>query len=70
MLVIQIWLLKRLIMSYVMEFKMGKAEAAILQIRKNNYYQKYQQSKKKVILVGIGFDGKERNIKDWLIEVL
>lgn len=55
---------------YVMEFKIGTAQSAIDQIRQKKYYQKYQQSGKQIILVGIGFDANERNIKDWLVEVL
>lgn len=55
---------------YVMEFKVGKAEEAISQIKRKKYYQKFINENKTIILIGIGFDSKERNINDWIVETL
>jgi hypothetical protein len=53
---------------YVMEFKMGKAEAAIEQIKKRKYHAPYLADEREVILVGLGFDKAERNLVDYLFE--
>ncbi|MCP4110623.1 MAG: hypothetical protein GY749_34720 [Desulfobacteraceae bacterium] len=38
------------------------------QIREKGYDQKYKQSGKKLILMGINFDTEKRNVADWKIE--
>ncbi|MCP4217032.1 MAG: AAA family ATPase [bacterium] len=53
---------------FVLEFKMGGAAAAMAQIKKKKYYQKYLSAPGGVTLVGIGFDTKKRNIGDYKIE--
>lgn len=53
---------------YVIEFKIGTAATAMQQIKTQQYYQKYQQLGKKIILVGIGFSVAERNIDSCLVE--
>jgi hypothetical protein len=45
-------------------------EAAIEQIKTNKYYQKFVSRNKKVVLIGISFDSKQRNIDSWLSESL
>lgn len=55
---------------YVMEFKIGTATEAMKQIKAQKYYQKYENSGKQIMLVGIGFSSKERNIDTWLVEKL
>ena len=53
---------------YIFEFKIdASAEEALSQIRDNKYFEKYSDHKKKLILVGVNFDTKERNITDWNI---
>jgi hypothetical protein len=52
---------------YVIEFKLGDASSAMAQIKQKLYHQKYQASGKKLVLVGIGFDTKVRNIGEYLI---
>lgn len=53
---------------YVMEFKMGSAREALKQIHDKKYYQKFLTSAKKIKLIGIGFDAKQRNIRNYRIE--
>lgn len=53
---------------YIMEFKLGLAEAAIKQIKEKKYYQKYFNAKKKVQIIGIGLDSQKRNISGYLME--
>lgn len=40
------------------------------QIKEMNYHEKYLSSGKEVVLMGIGFDRKKRNIAGFLIETL
>jgi hypothetical protein len=53
---------------YIMEFKMGSAEDALMQIKEREYHQKYRVSSKAVKLIGIGFNADQRNIGDYKIE--
>jgi hypothetical protein len=50
---------------YIIEFKIEGAQSALDQIEEKQYYSPYLGKDKKIILVGIGLDEKERNIKDW-----
>ena len=53
---------------YIFEFKKDrKAQAAIDQIIKNNYPQKYALSKKEIYLVGMSFTVQKRGISDYII---
>lgn len=55
---------------YLMEFKMdGAVENAIAQIKDRAYAMPYENSSKKVILVGINFSNEERNVESWKSEV-
>jgi hypothetical protein len=56
---------------YVVELKCNQsAEEAIRQIRQKRYHEKYVQSGRKIFLLGINFDTRERAIKDWRLETL
>ena len=53
---------------YIFEFKLeGSKEEALNQIKEREYYQKYQNSNKKIVLVGVEFDSEKRNIGEWLV---
>lgn len=54
--------------TYVMEFKMGSAQAALAQIKKKRYYAPYQADGRKIILVGLSFDKAQRNLVDFVQE--
>lgn len=54
---------------YLMEFKLEEsAKDAIAQIKARQYAQSYKNSTKRVLLVGIGFSKKERNVESWEVE--
>ena len=55
---------------YIFEFKMGKAEEAIKQIKDKKYFEPYLSDGRKIILLGIGFDKERRNINDFISEKL
>lgn len=53
---------------YIFEFKINSsAEKALHQINDKKYFEKYLNQKKKLILVGVNFNTKERNISDWKV---
>lgn len=53
---------------YVIEFKTGEAQKALEQIKAKNYHQKYANEKKEIVLVGIGFNLRKKNIGDFVVE--
>ena len=53
---------------YIMEFKLGSGQEALTQIKKIKYYEKYLGSGKEIVLMGVGFDIKQRNIGNYLME--
>ncbi len=54
---------------YIVELKCNQsAEEAIRQIREKRYHEKYLQSGRKIYLLGINFDSRERAIMDWRLE--
>jgi hypothetical protein len=56
---------------FVVELKCNQsAEAAIRQIHDKRYHDKYAQSGRKIYLLGINFNTKERAITDWRLEAL
>ncbi len=56
---------------YIIEFKCGQsADAALKQIRDMSYPQKFQESGKKRILMGVNFDTDKRNISEWKSEII
>lgn len=54
----------------VMEFKVGSAREALAQIKEKQYHQKYLTTGKTIVLMGIGFDPQQRNIGDYLVEMV
>jgi hypothetical protein len=55
---------------YLIEFKCNQsAEAGIRQIQEKGYAEKYRQSDKKIILVGINFSTEKRNLEAWKVQV-
>ena len=56
---------------YIFEFKThGSAEEALQQIEERQYYQKYLMAGKKIVLVGVFFNIKKRNLENWVIKEL
>ena len=58
---------------YLFEFKVtteGSAEDAIAQIKERGYLKKIRASKRPIHLVGVSFDEKSRNVKEWREEVV
>lgn len=55
---------------YILEFKFNKpAQTALQQILDRHYYERYQTSKKEIILLGIGFHFKNKKLcLDWRID--
>ena len=53
---------------YVMEFKVGKAAAAMQQIHDKGYPERYRHRNKPLTLLAVGFDPETRNIGDWAEE--
>ena len=52
---------------FIMEFKMNSSEEAIKQIKSKKYYESYISDGREIFFVGIAFDKKIRNIKDYKI---
>ncbi len=56
---------------YIIEFKCNQSAAAALrQIHRKNYADKYRQRGKKIILMGINFDSEKRNVAEWKRETV
>ncbi len=56
---------------YIMEFKIGKKpETAIKQIIDKKYCQRFQNTGKKIIAVGVSCCEKERNIVSWTFKTI
>ncbi|CAN2050395.1 AAA ATPase-like domain-containing protein, nuclease domain-containing [Candidatus Magnetomoraceae bacterium gMMP-1] len=54
---------------FVIEFKCDQnANKAIKQIKEKGYTEKYQDKGINILLMGINFSKKERNIKEWKVE--
>ncbi len=53
---------------YVMEFKMGTSDEALVQIERMKYHEKYLSSGKSIQLIGIGFDEEEKNISNYKVK--
>lgn len=54
---------------YIIEFKCNQSiEVALRQIRAQGYAEPYQDSGKKVVLVGINFSTETRNLDSWAAE--
>ncbi len=58
---------------YLFEFKVtavGSADDAIAQIKERGYLKKIRATKRPIHLVGVSFDEKTRNVKEWKEEVV
>ncbi len=56
---------------YIIEFKCNQSsDMAIQQIKEKKYYEPYKNRGKEIILIGINFSTKDRNISDYKVEVL
>ena len=53
---------------FIFEFKLNDINQAIEQIRERRYYEKYQQLNKIIFMIGVSFDSKTKNIKEWRVE--
>jgi len=52
---------------FVMEFKISNVKEALKQIKEKKYYQPYLNDKREIFCVGVAFDEKERNIKEYKV---
>ena len=52
----------------IFEFKMEDAQAAMEQIHRKKYYEKYRIKGKEIVLVAVSFSKEDQNIKDRIIE--
>lgn len=53
---------------YIFEFKLNKtADIALQQILDNGYADPYRHSGKELVLVGVNFDGKTKEVGDWKV---
>lgn len=53
----------------IFEFKIdSSAEAALAQIHKKKYAERYGKKDKELVLIGVKFDSAERNITDYEVE--
>ena len=54
---------------YIVEFKVDSFDA-LKQLKEKNYAQKYINQNREIYLIGISFDSKERNIKEFEWEIV
>ena len=56
---------------FIIEFKCNlSAQAAIKQIKKKGYAERYKHLGKEIFLLGIDCNTKEKNLKEWKVEKL
>ena len=56
---------------FVFEFKLDKSkETALEQIKNRDYYRRYMNSGKKILLVGVNFDMELGQIQDWISQAV
>jgi PD-(D/E)XK nuclease superfamily len=56
---------------YIFEFKFNKtAQSGLDQIKKQRYADKYRALGKQITGIGVNFDGKEREMNEWIEETL
>ena len=54
---------------YIVEFKCNQsASAAIRQIRKKGYADKWKNDKREIIIIGVDFDNKKRQVNKLIYE--
>jgi hypothetical protein len=52
----------------IIEFKVDSKESPLKQIKERKYHEKYMQKGNRIYLVGIRFDSREKNIRDYEVE--
>ena len=56
---------------FVFEFKLNKTdEIALQQIRERDYFRRYMDSGKKIMLIGVNFDKDAGQIDHWIYEAV
>ena len=55
---------------WIIEFKVDADESPLKQIKEKKYFEKYFGEKKEIYLLGINFDTKEKNIKEYDVEII
>jgi len=55
---------------FIMEFKMGSVKSALKQLKGKKYYESYLKDERTIYNIGIAFDEKERNIKEYQIRTV
>jgi len=55
---------------FIMEFKMSSANMALKQIKEKKYFEPYLSDGRKIFNIGVAFDKKIRNIKDYKIKTV
>ncbi|MEM1119633.1 MAG: AAA family ATPase [Bacteroidota bacterium] len=56
---------------YVIEFKLDEsAKAALKQIHQKQYIERYRNTDKSLIAIGINFNSTSKSVNDWLVEKL
>ncbi|MBI5218690.1 MAG: AAA family ATPase [Bacteroidia bacterium] len=55
---------------YIVEFKIGEAAEAMRQIKDKEYHKPFLNVGRQVVLVGVGFDGDRKEVRDWVCEKL
>ena len=55
---------------FVMEFKMSSVNMALKQIKGKKYYEPYLSDGREIYCVGVAFDKKKRNIKEYKIKTI
>ena len=53
---------------FIFEFKLNTDKTALSQIKKNEYFKKYELSRKKIFLIGVTFSTEKGQIIDWQTE--
>ncbi|MFN8490102.1 MAG: AAA family ATPase [Caldilineaceae bacterium] len=54
---------------YIFEFKLdGNEQAALAQIKETEYYMRYRNKNKSLLLVGANFASQQRNVTGWVVE--
>ena len=63
------WVLQTVDCIYIIEFKLNDSkEAALQQIIDKDYAQKYRSQDKEIVLLGVEFNRKARNIGDFVVQ--
>ena len=55
---------------FIFEFKMNSVNSALKQIKDKKYYEPYLSDEREVFCVGVSFDKKKRNIKEYKIKTV